>query len=73
MAATKFDELLSLDVEGRLELISKLWDSIVDEQQSLPTTAVQAELLDQCVKEDDEDPEAAVPWDVAKAELLHSR
>ena len=72
MAATKFDELLSLDVEGRLDLISKLWDSIVDEQQSLPVTAAEAELLDQCVKEDDEDPEAAVPWDVAKAELLRS-
>lgn len=72
MAATKFDELLNLDVESRLDLISKLWDSIVDEEQSLPITTEEAALLDQCVKDDDENPEAAVPWDIARAELLRS-
>ena len=73
MAATKFDDLLMLDVSSRLALIAKLWDSIVEDAQSLPITENERELLAQRLKEDDEAPQAAIPWEIARAELLRPR
>lgn len=73
MATVNFDDLLALDVASRLALIAKLWDSIVDDSQALPITASERELLEQRLKEDDDDPDAAIPWEVARADLLRSR
>lgn len=73
MAAPKLDELLTLDVASRLALIAKLWDSVVDDSEALPLTASERELLEQRLKEDDDDPDAALPWEVARADLLQPR
>lgn len=55
MAATNYEDLLALDVSSRLELIAKLWDSIVKEGQSLPVPEEEREILAQRLKEDDEE------------------
>jgi putative addiction module component (TIGR02574 family) len=73
MAAPDLDDLLTLDVASRLELIAKLWNSVVDDSQALPITATERELLEQRLKEDDDDPDAAVPWETVRAELLQRR
>jgi putative addiction module component (TIGR02574 family) len=73
MAAPSLDELLTLDVASRLTLIAKLWDSIVDDTQALPITASERELLEQRLKESDDDPDAAIPWEVARRDLLPPR
>ena len=68
---TKAD-LLKLDIAQRLELIEELWGSIVEEANAgaaLPLSSADRELLDQRLREDDEDPNAAIPWSEAKARL----
>ena len=65
-------DLLKLDIAQRLELIEELWESIVEEANvgaTLPLSAADRELLDQRLREDDEDPDAAIPWSEAKARL----
>ena len=65
-------DLLKLDIAQRLELIEELWESIVDEANvgaTLPLSAADRALLDQRLREDDEDPDAAIPWSEAKARL----
>ena len=72
MAVSDVQELLELDLETRLALVQKLWDSIVDDASSgaqLPLADEERELLDQRLREDDEDPEAAIPWAEARARL----
>jgi len=65
-------DLLKLDIAQRLELIEELWESIVDEANVgaiLPLSAADRELLEQRLREDDEDPDSAIPWSEAKARL----
>ena len=65
-------ELLKLDIAQRLALIEELWESIINEANvgaTLPLSAADRELLDQRLREDDEDPDAAIPWSEAKARL----
>jgi len=65
-------DLLELDIAQRLELIEELWESIVDEANvgaTLPLSTAERALLDQRLREDDEDPDAAIPWSEAKARL----
>lgn len=73
MAAPNLDDLLTLDVASRLALIAKLWDSVVDDSEALPLTESERELLERRLKEDDDDPDAAIPWVVARADLLRPR
>jgi putative addiction module component (TIGR02574 family) len=69
------DSLLELDVESRLALVEKLWDSIFRDTQdgaAMPVSVEERELLDARLKEDDDDPDAAIPWAEAGAELLRA-
>ncbi|HEX7838708.1 MAG TPA: addiction module protein [Kofleriaceae bacterium] len=72
MAIPNIDHLLALDVETRLVLVQKLWESIFHdvEDSAIPVSASERELLEARLKEDDDDPEAAIPWAEARAELL---
>jgi putative addiction module component (TIGR02574 family) len=72
MAAPDVTKLLELDLETRLALVQRLWDSIVQDANAgaeIPLTAVERELIDQRVREDDDDPSAAIPWSEAQARL----
>jgi putative addiction module component (TIGR02574 family) len=63
MSLPSVDSLLALDVETRLELVQKLWDSIFQDAQqgvAMPVSAQERELLDARLKEDDDDPDAAI-------------
>ena len=76
MPIPNIDRLLELDVETRLALVQKLWDSIFQDAQAgaaIPVSPQERELLDARLKEDDDDPDAAIPWAEARAELLRER
>jgi putative addiction module component (TIGR02574 family) len=76
MAAPDVPTLLALDLETRLALVQKLWDSIVEEANAgaeLPLSAEDRDLLGQRLREDDEDPDAAIPWAAARARLHRER
>jgi putative addiction module component (TIGR02574 family) len=77
MPIPSIDSLLELDVETRLVLVQKLWDSIFQDAQAggaaMPVSPQERELLDARLKEDDDDPDAAIPWAEARAELLRER
>ena len=76
MPIPDIDSLLELDVETRLVLVQKLWDSIFHDAQdgaAMPVSPQERELLDARLKEDDDDPDSAIPWAEARAELLRER
>jgi len=76
MPLPNIDDLLVLDVETRLVLVQKLWDSILEDARdgtAMPVSPQERALLDERLKEDDDDPAAAVPWAEARAELLRER
>jgi putative addiction module component (TIGR02574 family) len=72
VAAPNVKELLALGVQARLALVQELWDSIVRDAQSvadLPVTDTECRELDERLREDDEHPDAAIPWAEARARL----
>lgn len=72
MAAPSLKELLALDVETRLALVQSLWDSIVADAQAgaeLPLSDADRRELDDRLREDDEHPGNAIPWQTARARL----
>jgi len=76
MAMPSRADLLKLDVAARLELIEALWDSIADDPESaaqLSLTDSERELLDQRLREHEEDPGAARPWAEVRAAILARR
>jgi putative addiction module component (TIGR02574 family) len=76
MPVPNIDSLLELDVETRLVLVQKLWDCIFQDAQdgaAMPVSPQEHELLDARLKEDDDDPDAAIPWAEARTELLRER
>ena len=76
MAALDVQNLLELDLQTRLALVQRLWDSIVEDANAgaeLPLSANERDLLDQRLREDDESPDAAISWTEAKARLHRKR
>jgi putative addiction module component (TIGR02574 family) len=72
VAAPNLTELLALDVQTRLALVQKLWDSILKDAQGgaeLPVSEAERAELDNRLREDDEHPDAAISWTEARARL----
>jgi putative addiction module component (TIGR02574 family) len=72
LAAPSLKERLALDVETRLALGQSLGDSIVADAQTgteIPLSDADRRELDDRLREDDEHPEDAIPWQTARARL----
>jgi len=72
MGAPDIQHLRELDLETRLALVQELWDSIVEDASAgaqLPLDGSERELLEERLREDDEDPGSAISWDEVKAQL----
>lgn len=72
MPAPDIDELRKLDVQTRLALVQELWDSIVKDAQQgadLSLSDEERHELEDRLREDDEDPDGAIPWSAARALL----
>jgi putative addiction module component (TIGR02574 family) len=76
MPIPDIDSLLKLDIASRLTLVQMLWDSILEDTRgggTLPLRSTERERLDARLKEDDDDPGAAIPWAEARDALLGER
>ena len=71
MTKTLREELFSLSAAERMELVEELWDSIASEREGewFPLTDAQRQELDRRVKELDEHPERARPWEEVRKRL----
>lgn len=62
-----------LSVEERLELVTAIWDTIAEDARVdpalLPFSDAEREELKRRVAEDDANPEAAIHWEQAMAEI----
>ena len=70
MSTVNFSELLDLPFEERLRLVSVLWDSIVDDPESLEITDSERKILDERMEAYMKNPTEGKPWSEVKAELL---
>lgn len=66
MSKTQLAELLALPLEERVEVAEALWRSIEDE----PIPEWQKQLLDERLREAEENPDAFVSWEEVGAEVL---
>jgi putative addiction module component (TIGR02574 family) len=69
MAAPSIDELMLLDVRSRIELISRLWDSLIDEDVAPPLSVSDRQLIEERLADHKANPSDVVSWDELKAQL----
>lgn len=71
MSSDLREELLKLTAAERLELVEELWDSIAAEREKepFPLSAVQREELERRIRDLDEHPERARPWQEVRERL----
>ena len=69
------EELSKLSVAERLELVQELWDGIAAEweREPFPLTEGQREELERRIRELDEHPERAIPWEQVRERLRARR
>ena len=65
------EEIFKLTAAERLELVEELWDSIAAERENepFPLSEAQREELDRRLRELDEHPERARPWEEVRERL----
>ncbi len=64
--AVSFDHLT---VQERLELLERLWDSLVDTPERIPLTDAQKEELDRRLDDFERDPAIGIPWDEVRKRI----
>ena len=64
--AVSFDNLTA---EERLELLERLWDSLVDTPERIPLTDAQKEELDRRLDDFEHDPSIGIPWDEVRKRI----
>ncbi|MCE0497964.1 MAG: addiction module protein [Methylacidiphilales bacterium] len=66
-------ELRSLPLAERLQLVEDLWDSIAEDQHSLPDYPAVIKELRKRKKRFLSDPSSGIPWEVAKKQIRSTR
>ena len=64
--AVSFDNLTA---EERLELLERLWDSLVDTPERIPLTDAQKEELDRRLDDFERDRSIGIPWDEVRQRI----
>jgi putative addiction module component (TIGR02574 family) len=67
--ATPAVSIEHLTVEERLELLERLWDSLVDTPERIPLTDAQREELDRRLDDFERDPSIGIPWDEVRKRI----
>jgi putative addiction module component (TIGR02574 family) len=70
MNATALNELFSLSLSERIDLVEALWDSIAKDASAVPLMDWQCAELDACLEECRADPSGGETWAKVKAEIL---
>lgn len=62
-------DISALTVSERIQLAEDLWDSVAAADTDIPLTPAQVEELDRRLDDLERNPDAGVPWEVARARL----
>ena len=62
-------DISALSVPERIQLAEDLWDSVAAADADIPLTSAQVEELDRRLDDLERNPNAGVPWEVARARL----
>ena len=54
----------------KIRLLQELWDEIADESASMPPSESQRLLLDERLRQHEENPEDVEPWDKVRNDIL---
>ena len=63
-------EIRSLPIPERVHLVEQIWDSIVEDEQSIELTDLQKAELDRRVAAHEASPNRGKPWEEVKKRLL---
>lgn len=69
MSTIRLEDMLELNVDQRMELIEKLWESIAATPEALPLTEAQRAELDRRLEAHAKDPENVETWDEVKVRV----
>ena len=67
--SVRIEDILTLSVKKRLELIEEIWDSLASNPEAIPLTSAQRSELDRRKREHRADPSAATPWSEVRDRL----
>ena len=70
MDTISVEEVFKLSAGERLRIAAEIWDSVADQPELLPLTALQAQELDARYADHLQYPEDAMDWATAKARVL---
>ena len=63
------EDILSLSVSERIQLVQDIWDSIVEVPESVPLTEEQKAELDRRLDAYHKDPSAGSPWSIIQERI----
>lgn len=67
--SVRIEEILTLSVKRRLEIVEEIWDSIASDPEAIPLTSAQRRELDRRKRQHRADPSAAEPWSQVRDRL----
>ena len=72
MTTALLKQATKLELSDRIKLVEDIWDSIADEPEkdSFPLTKAQTRELDRRLALMKKNPNRAIPWNVAKRQIL---
>jgi putative addiction module component (TIGR02574 family) len=73
MGPHQLDQILSLSVEERIQLVEAIWDSIAESPDALPVTDAQRAELDRRLATHLREPDATRPWPQVRDELKRKK
>ena len=63
-------EFEGLSIDEKIEYVQSLWDHIASDVETVPLANWQKQLLDERLKDLEENPEAGIPWFEVRAGVL---
>jgi putative addiction module component (TIGR02574 family) len=67
------EDTLNMSVEDRLQLVGDIWDSIASDLAEQDLSPELIALLERRIADHRANPDAAIPWETVRDELLESR
>jgi putative addiction module component (TIGR02574 family) len=67
------DQIKTLDLNDRIQLVQAIWDSIADETGHPELTDADKQGLDRRIAEHDANPDNVLTWEELKASMQYSR
>lgn len=66
-------EIRNLSVADRVELVTKIWESVADDAKTVGLSEEHKRILDERIREADENPEAMIPAEDVFRDLMGER